>query len=79
VLQKLKSLKQGNQTTAKAFFQHFELTKQEANVTDENILIDLVEHAILADICQQIYQRGGALPATYKDWKEKAIKLGAME
>lgn len=77
-LAKLKALKQGSQN-AEAFFQQFELTRREAQVDDENILIDLVEHAIPKDIRAQIYRRGGALPATYDLWKEKAIELDAME
>jgi hypothetical protein len=77
-LDRLYALKQGTQT-AESFFQQFELAKREAQVDDENILVNLVEKAIPRDIHRQIYRRGDKAPATYELWKEKAIELDNME
>lgn len=77
-LAKLQALKQGTQT-AEEFFQRFDLVRREAEVTDQNQLIDLVERAISREILTQIYSRGEALPTTYEDWKTKVIELDALQ
>lgn len=78
---KLGALRQGSQT-AEEFFQQFELTRHEADLTDnvDNVLIDILERegTIDREVLKQIYASGTDIPTTYTAYRDLVIRVDAQ-
>lgn len=76
---KLATTRQGQNETAEAFFQRFELNRRAAGYTTghDDYLIQVLETNLKRDIVKTIYTQ--ELPVNYDNWKKRAIQIDQQE
>lgn len=79
-IQRLRELRQGRDT-ADVFFQHFDILRTDAEMTDplhDAMLIDMLERAVSFEVVKQVTMVDQR-PTTYQAWKEAAIKFDQVQ